>query len=171
MSFELGCSGQSSTTRFQGLSGGKTSRAETDGVGLGRVEHHRLVDRRHLRLADAPTRPGRRRRIGCLRHRGEARGRTRWRRDHSRGDRGRRNGFSVHLSHSESAAPHSHNCVSAISIARSRPIALFIVSSYSLAGHAVGDDARRRPARTPSGPCSTIVRRAMQVSMLPLKST
>src|SRR5262245_36505378 len=29
MAFELGWSGQSDTTRFQGLSGGKTSRAET----------------------------------------------------------------------------------------------------------------------------------------------
>jgi len=64
----------------------------------------------------------------------------------------------------------THSCFSAISNARNNPRALFNVSSYSLAG--MLSATMPAPAcKYAVWPFSTSVRRAMHVSMLPLKST
>src|SRR5262249_6424569 len=60
MLFELGCNGQSETSRFQGLSGGNTSRAETmasaSGVSniTGLSNFGIFVDRMRSRRAGSP---------------------------------------------------------------------------------------------------------------------
>jgi hypothetical protein len=53
MFFELECTGQSSTTRFHGLSRRKHFQSGDDGVSLWRVEQDWFVDLRHLQRADA----------------------------------------------------------------------------------------------------------------------
>lgn len=68
-----------------------------------------------------------------------------------------------------SIVPRNHNCRSAMSMALSRTLALLSVSWYSLSGTLSA--TMPAPAWIEAvEPCNTSVRRAMQVSMLPVKS-
>ncbi len=66
--------------------------------------------------------------------------------------------------------PPHHSCFSAISSDRNSPSALFIVSSYSLAG-TLSATIPAPACRYAVCPFSTSVRSAMHVSMFPEKST
>ncbi len=68
------------------------------------------------------------------------------------------------------SADTPHSCVSAISSARSSPLALFSVSSRSFSG-TLSATMPAPACKYAVCPLSTSVRRVMHVSMLPLKST